>query len=324
MEAVRQALRSRGFTPAVVNTMMESRRKSSQKLYGYYLTKWNGYCMERHLNYTQAAVPHGLAFLQTLKDAGIGYSTLNTARSALSTVLVYGSGLTFGNHPDVRTFMKGVANLSPPVPRYTHTWDVSVVLTLLKRWSPATKIPLDKLAMKLVMLILLVSGQRPQIFRALTINNMELGAASARFVLEGKDLKQGRLGYRAEPVVLKAYPADRRLCVFTYMKAYLRRTLDIRGRTKQLILTTKRPIRGATVNTISRWVRTVLKTAGVDTSVFKPGSVRAASVSKAKVSGVPVEEILKAGGWSRLDTFARFYDKPIKKSSGFADRVLDG
>ena len=51
--------------------------------------------------------------------------------------------------------------------------------------------------------------------------------------------------------------------------------------------------------------------AGVDTTVFKPHSCRSASVSKAKVNGVPTSVILEKGCWKRESTFKKFYYKDI-------------
>ena len=67
---------------------------------------------------TQASVPEALTFLQELKDSGVGYSVLNTARSALYCVLDLPFGVTFGSHPDVSKFMKGVFNEKKPLRRY--------------------------------------------------------------------------------------------------------------------------------------------------------------------------------------------------------------
>ena len=64
--------------------------------------------------------------------------------------------------------------------------------------------------------------------------------------------------------------------------------------------------------------------ADVDCSVYKPHSIRAAAVSKAKHNMVPIDDILKTSGWSSERTFAKFYDKKIEVSSSsrFTNAVL--
>ena len=299
--------------------MCNSKRVSTKKLYHSYERLWGEFCKNKNCDPYEASIASGLEFLQTLKDSGKGYSVINTARSAISNILTLPFGMVFGTHKDVTTFMKGVWNDSPPVPRYTSTWDPDVVLTLLKGWTPASKLSIDKLSKKLVMLILLATGQRPQIISALSVDNMQLSSNSYKFIVSNLDLKQGRKGYKPEPICIKKFPCDKRLCPYHYLTVYLERTLETRGKHKKVILTIKKPHTPVTTNTVSRWVKSVLSEAGVDVTMYKPGSTRMASVSKAKRVGVPLEEILRAGGWSRQSTFTKFYDRPLGKESGVHD-----
>lgn len=62
---------------------------------------------------------------------------------------------------------------------------------------------------------------------------------------------------------------------------------------------------------LSRWLKTIMSKAGIDITKFSSHSVRAASVSKAKLY-MSVENIVKSVGWSNANTFAKFYDKPIQ------------
>ena len=140
------------------------------------------------------------------------------------------------------------------------------------------------------------------------------------FPLTQGDVKQGRKGYKVPPVVCKAFPANRRLCVHTYLKEYLKRTLEIRKAEKQLFLTFRAPHKRATLNTISRWVKELLSEAGVDTGKYTAGSVRAASTSRGLKMGMPIDQVLKLGGWTRESTFQRFYSKTITKMD--SEKVL--
>ena len=153
---------------------------------------------------------------------------------------------------------------------------------------------------------------------------MEVSPTHFEFEVQGKDLKQGRLGYKPDPIRLKKYAPDKRLCVYHYMETYLRRTLNRRGKFKQVFLTFRKPFTPASLNTMSRWAKEVLQEAGIDTGVFKPGSTRHAATSKAFVGGVPVADILKQAGWSSSSVFGRYYNKPIQKSTvDFGDVVLE-
>ena len=115
------------------------------------------------------------------------------------------------------------------------------------------KVNPEQNSQKLCVLILLVSGQRGQVLKALKISNMIASPKNYKFQLSNVDLKQGRRGYRPEALELKAFPADKRLCVHHYLTSYLKRTLDIRGSEQQLILTTRAPHKGTSQDTMSRW-----------------------------------------------------------------------
>ena len=63
--------------------------------------------------------------------------------------------------------------------------------------------------------------------------------------------------------------------------------------------------------TMSGWVKPVLKLATVDENILKRHSSRAASTSKATVSGLSLCEILERGSWSSPSTWHRFCKKDI-------------
>lgn len=68
-------------------------------------------------------------------------------------------------------------------------------------------------------------------------------------------------------------------------------------------------------NTIVCWLKNVMAKEGIDTSVYKAQSTRAAVTSAAKGKQVPIDTILCTVGWSSESTFVRFYDKPIQDTA---------
>ena len=82
-------------------------------------------------------------------------------------------------------------------------------------------------------------------------------------------------------------------------------------------------------DTIARWVKTVLHLNGVNIDIYKPHSCCSASASHAKIAGVPLEDVLRAGQWQSSDCFTRFYDWVIERTDftvtqQFANSILDG
>ena len=176
--------------------------------------------------------------------------------------------------------LKGIFQSNPPSPRYSETWDVSVVLHYFQGLSPVGTLKLRELTLKLVTLILLVSsGQRGQTVHLLNLSNMRVSANSYTFMFS-KLLKQTRPGFPNPTVTLNAF-SDSRLWVFTTLKENISRTEHLRGSESQLFVSYSKPHKAVSRDTISRWVKTVLSSSGIDTKKFRPHSTRAAVVSAA-------------------------------------------
>ena len=65
-----------------------------------------------------------------------------------------------------------------------------------------------------------------------------------------------------------------------------------------------------TSSTIAKWLKLCLRRVGINTLAFQAHSTRVAVFTKAAMSGVTVEDILKAADWSGKETFQCFYYKP--------------
>ena len=71
-----------------------------------------------------------IEFLTEYFKTGVGYSSVNSARSALSSIIKPVCNVPFGKSPLVCRFLKGVFNIRPVLPRYVTTWDVYIFLLL--------------------------------------------------------------------------------------------------------------------------------------------------------------------------------------------------
>ena len=149
---------------------------------------------------------------------------------------------------------------------------------------------------KSCLFIPLATGQRIQIHQALRVDTMEISRSSYKFKIENRDLKQGRQCCKPEIIALKAFPADKRICVYHYLTSYLKRTSDLRGKEQKRLLTGRKLYHAPSEDAFSRRVREFLRKSGVDTTVFVPGRTRAAVTSKALAMGAGFDEVLKAAG----------------------------
>ena len=278
------------------------------------------FCNQGKINPIQPSINQILEFLYQQYSLGIGYSALNTARSALSCFISI-NNVPVGQIPIICRFMKGVFNERPALPKYDVTWDVNIVLHYLKSLSPVNTIPMKLLSHKLAMLLILLSGQRGQTVHLLDVRNMTLSQGYAKFTI-GDKIKTTRPGRHVAELAFRAYAPDRRLCVHTALTAYLARTLDVRGKETKLFLTLKSPHKGISRDTLRRWLRDALCNAGIDLTIFSPHSTRSASTSAAAKNKIPLLTLIRAAGWHTETTFSKYYNKPV--SSFFGDHVLGG
>jgi hypothetical protein len=297
-------------------------RQSTKKQYAVYIRRWTKFCAEQKLPIYQTDVFPVLQFLTLIYEQTNSYSAINTARCALSSFITLDSGQTIGTHPLVSRFVKGVYNLHPPAPRYSEVWDVRLVLDYLRTLSPIVSLRLRDITLTLCMLIALLSAQRSQTLHLLRIDNMKLRANSVIFTVK-ELVKQSKPGNTGITLNLEAYPPDRRLCICRVLKHYLFCTKNLRKNSKQLFISYRKPHEPVGKETISRWIRVVLHKAGIDTSVYKAHSTRAASSSAARDRNVPISDILATAGWACEKTFTIYYSKPIHHpASKFSNVIL--
>ena len=76
-----------------------------------------------------------------------------------------------------------------------------------------------------------------------------------------------------------------------------------------------------TAPTLSRWLRMVLKNAGIDTDILKAHSVRGASTTAAVNNNIPLDDVMKMADWSCVSSFQKFYYKPVFEAN-YAHSVL--
>ena len=314
-----QMLLKQGFDKSTVLLMMNAWRPSTKKVYTTYLNKWSTFCIERNINILNPTLPQACRFLRMLSDAGAGYTSLNTARSALSVILPSFGKNTFGSHPYVCLLLKGAYERNPPKPKYTKFWDVNKVFSLLKNWGPNANLSLKMLTLKLAILLLLVTSQRGQTIVNLVVDDLILSDVVV-FKMK-KLLKHNKQGDPLDTLILKPYDKCKRLCVVRTLKVYLARTASFRSYSG-LLLSFVKPHKPISRDTLSRWVLFILKEAGLDTDIYKSHSTRGASASAAKRLGVPINIIMKRASWKSAISFAHYYDKQLDQDETQVGEVL--
>jgi hypothetical protein len=172
MSSVKRYFQTNGLSEQAVNLLMQSWRGSTKKQYACYINQWTAFCAEKQVDNICPPVASVLDFLTELYHKGLKHSSINTARSALSTFILSADGKPIGQHPLVSRLLKGIYQVRPNTPKYRCIWDVNIVLRYLAQLHPLKKLSLRELTYKVVMLMLLVSGQRGQTIHLLDLKNM--------------------------------------------------------------------------------------------------------------------------------------------------------
>lgn len=298
---------------------LASNAASTSSAYRSHLTAYEQFCEEHNVtNYLSTKASTGVEFLTKLFHQGKSYSTINSARSALSQFIeISDSTADFGTHPLTRTFMKGVFKLRPPQPRYQSTWDVKPVLDWA-RTLVNSDLNLKLLSIKCVILVALASGQRVQTLAALDLNHTFIHTDKVIFNI-AKVLKTTKPGIH-HTVELCRFTEDIRICPMECVQQYLDVTKNLR-KDSGLFISFHKPYNNVSAQTLSRWIRTALELSGID-GAFKPHSTRGAAASKA-ATNVDISVILRTVGWRSHVTFAKFYNRPLQPTSSlFGSSVL--
>ena len=121
-----------------------------------------------------------MEFLQDMIDKRYSYSTINSAKAAVSLII----NIDQNSRRVLKLFMKGAFNQNPPILKYKSIWDVLVVLKYIKSMGNNVDLPLRRLSLKLTMLIALTTGQRVQTIASLRLTSLFFTQEGASIVLD--------------------------------------------------------------------------------------------------------------------------------------------
>ena len=83
LQIIRRSLEPQGISKKAGDIILRSWRQGTQKQYSSYIKRWITFCHRQQIDCLSPTISQALDFLVELFESGIGYSGLNTARSAL-------------------------------------------------------------------------------------------------------------------------------------------------------------------------------------------------------------------------------------------------
>ena len=217
--------------------------------------------------------------------------------------------------------MKGIYELRPCFPKHNSIWNLATVFNYFRNQKGATELSLMDLSLKVAFLLCLLSGQRCQTISFLDLKEMDLLEDRYVFCIKEK-LKQSRAGYHIKPLEFMKYPAEENLCIYTHLQEYIKRTENIRLLNTKLLISFTKPHCPISKDTLARWVKSFLSSAGFDTHKFTAHSTRAASSSHLAQRNFSITDIIGAVGWKSEQTFQKFYNKS-QEHFNFGNCILE-
>ncbi|XP_050293054.1 uncharacterized protein LOC126733719 isoform X1 [Anthonomus grandis grandis] len=308
-----QALRAGSVPEEALEICLASITTSTIQQYNSALKLWWQFRKSRNMKVYSASVPDILKFFTTQFKNGATYTSLNSFRAALTQIL--GPELTSDFR--IKRFFTGVHSLRPTAPRYNYTGNPCIVLTYVKSMSNET-LSLQDLTYKLAILIALATGQRVQTLANIEVENIIIDENKVEVKIP-KKLKTSAKGRIRPTLLLPFFNQDKKICLARTLIEYLNKTKNLRQTSKNLFITVKKPHRLVTSQTISRWLKVILKKSGLDTNKFTAHSTRHAATSADARKGVSYDSIRLAAGWSeKSSVFANHYNRPLLQKDNFA------
>ncbi len=341
MEIVRKAKIRKGFSKEAAEMMTKDVRASSQNVYK---GKWKGFTewlkSKDVTDPTKATMPLVADFLVYKFNEGAGVSTILGYRTAINRVLSQ-KGLKVSEDKDISALISHFALERPVNSNLYPKWDLKIVLDALRKqpYEPLISASLYHVTRKTVFLLILASGVRRGEIHALDVNNIwdtnqgkeMLLTPNPKFMakafkpLTGVGAFEGFKVPRLKDLLGPNLEEENKLCPVRALKMYLNKTRSRRGSIRNLWITCnkKGPVKAASKNTISSWVKKTVSDAYFmapeDSSSILHRScheIRAQAASLALYQNVALETILKQCRWASQTTFTTFY---LRDMSGQRD-----
>jgi len=132
-----------------------------------------------------------------------------------------------GKHPLVARLLKGAFHARPPLPKYTGTWSVQVVLDHILQWGDTSTLPLKLLTFKLVMLMSLARPSHSADLASLHVNNCQFKPEGVVFP-PSTLAKQSRQGKLLADYYFASFPDNKQLCPVETLHQFIHVTTSFR------------------------------------------------------------------------------------------------
>ena len=152
---------------------------------------------------------------------------------------------SLNKHPLINKHITGVS-----------LWAVDILFRYFEQQGDNNSLSDKQLTQKLLILLLLLYAYRISTVKLFSVSNMVLNDLSVTFI-PTEVLKHSRKGKPFDKFECRSY-TDNKLCIISCLWEYpTSRDKHLGLSTDQLIITLKKPFRGASIDTMRRWVKNI-------------------------------------------------------------------
>ena len=186
-------------------------------------------------------------------------------------------------------------------------------MSLLKTWGDNSTLDFQRLSWKTAFLLAIISFERSSDLIRLDIREEFMQFNTDRVILQPISLgKTDRPTHLGSPITVLSFPEDSYVCPVLCLKHYILSSNNFRGKFTSLFIATKQPYKPVSSKTIAKWICNIIRQ--ID-SASTAHSTRAVGSTNALYNGISLDQVLKAGDWTRVSTFQRHYLGPVNQNS---------
>ena len=195
------------------------------------------------------------------------------------------------------------------MPKQSFVWNVQIMFEFFRSRGDNSQISDKNVSQKLLILSLLLWGQRLNSVFHFTIDRMIIFSSIVTFSPEHV-LKHSKPGQKLNVFEYWAYLGSK-VCVLECENESIHRRNDRAGKgQKRLFITYRKPYHTASIDTFRRWIKERFAETNLIEN-FTPHSCRSASTTKAFNMSLDILDILRKACWSNVETFLQHYKKEI-------------
>lgn len=205
--------------------MTNSITKLTLKQYECSLKCWWEFGHMKKIDIFNAKTTDIISFLNERFNKGASYSSLNTARSAVSLISIH----DINKDGLISLFLKGVFKQRPTKPKYSTTWEVTPVLEYMEKMHPFSQLKLKDAVEKVATLLALTTAQRLQTLALINIDNIMRSDTGLRIKIT-EQIKTSKPGSFQPELFLPFFKEKPGLCVASTVLDYIDCTTKLRGK----------------------------------------------------------------------------------------------